>query len=51
MYLIARAFVRKKAKKNGDTKVNIPLIATSMIIEESLAVTMTLTRAEYICID
>jgi hypothetical protein len=44
-------FVKREEKKTGAAKVNIPSIATSMIIEESLVVTMTLTRAEYICID
>jgi hypothetical protein len=38
-------------EKNAATKVNILSVATNMIIEESLAITMTLIRAEYICID
>lgn len=51
MYPIAHASVRNR-QKNTARRVNIPsLVASCIISEESLAVTMTLTRVEYICID
>lgn len=52
MYLIAHASVRKNKRKTSATKVNIQSVMSSCtIVEESLVVTMTFTRLEYICID